>query len=147
MRIYLDMCCYNRPYDDQSQLKVALEAQSKLHIQNLIKEGKLDLIGSYTLDYENSRNPYEMRRKSISQFMKDNIKGYVGFERENVISPMAEKLMEKGVKEKDAYHLASAIYAGCEYFISTDIRLLKHKSTEIKLVSPVEFITETEEEE
>ena len=64
MRIYLDMCCYNRPYDDQSQLKVALEAQSKLHIQNLIKEGKLDLIGSYTLDYENSRNPYEMRRKS-----------------------------------------------------------------------------------
>lgn len=44
MRVYLDMCCYNRPYDDQSQLKVAMEAQSKLHIQNLISEGKLDRI-------------------------------------------------------------------------------------------------------
>lgn len=38
MRIYLDMCCYNRPYDDQSQLKVALETQSKLHIQHLIED-------------------------------------------------------------------------------------------------------------
>ena len=30
LRIYLDMCCYNRPYDDQSRLKVAMETQSKL---------------------------------------------------------------------------------------------------------------------
>lgn len=41
MRVYLDMCCYNRPYDDQSQLKVAMEAESKLHIQTLIKDEKL----------------------------------------------------------------------------------------------------------
>ena len=75
MRVYLDMCCYNRPYDDQSQLKVAMEAQSKLHIQSLIKDGTLDLIGSYTLDYEVSRNPYEMRRQSIIQFINANMKG------------------------------------------------------------------------
>jgi len=29
LKIYLDNCCYNRPYDDQSQLKVSLEAQAK----------------------------------------------------------------------------------------------------------------------
>ena len=40
MRVYLDVCSYNRPYDDQSQLRVAMEAQSKLHIQGLIKEGE-----------------------------------------------------------------------------------------------------------
>lgn len=38
LKIYLDMCCYNRPYDDQSQLKVVMETQSKLYIQSLIKE-------------------------------------------------------------------------------------------------------------
>ncbi len=32
LKIYLDNCCYNRPYDDQSQLKVSLEAQAKLEI-------------------------------------------------------------------------------------------------------------------
>jgi len=147
LRVYLDMCCYNRPYDDQSQMRVAMEAQSKLHIQNLIKEGKLELIGSYTLDYEVSRNPYEMRRKSIVQFIQDNMKGYVGEERDDAIRPMAEQLMETGVKEKDAYHVASAIYAGCDYFISTDVRLLKHTNNKIKLVTPIEFITETEADE
>ena len=147
MKIYLDMCCYNRPYDDQSQFKVALEAQSKLRIQNLIKDGKLDLISSYVLDYEVSRNPYEMRRRSIVQFIQNNAKGYVGAEREDIIRPIVDSIMATGVKEKDAYHVASAIYAGCEYFISTDIRLLKYQTDKIKLVTPIEFITETEEEE
>lgn len=71
MRVYLDMCCYNRPYDDQTQFKVAMEAQSKIHIQNLIKNGELELVGSYTLDYEASKNPFEMRRRSIVQFISE----------------------------------------------------------------------------
>ena len=50
MRVYLDMCCYNRPYDDQAQLKVAMETQSKLHIQMLIREKKLELVVSICLD-------------------------------------------------------------------------------------------------
>ena len=124
MRVYLDNCNYNRPYDDQTQLKVSLETQSKLHIQNLIKEGRLDLVGSYTLDYEISKNPFEMRRKSITKFLQDNMKAYVGVERDDVISASAEEIMNSGVKEKDAFHVASAIYAECEYFISTDMRLL-----------------------
>ena len=70
MRIYLDMCCFNRPYDDQTQMRVALEAQAKLHIQNRIPEGVYDLIGSYILDYEVSRNPFDMRRNSITSFIR-----------------------------------------------------------------------------
>lgn len=147
MRIYLDMCCYNRPYDDQSQFKVALETQSKLRIQSLIKDGRFDLITSYVLDYEVSRNPYEMRRRPIVEFMQSNAKGYVGLERADIIKPIAESIMRTGVKEKDAYHVASAIYAGCGYFISTDIRLLKYETDKIRLVTPIEFITETEGEE
>ncbi len=147
MRVYLDMCCYNRPYDDQSQLLVAMETQSKLHIQSLIREGTLDLIGSYTLDYEVSRNPFEMRRKSIVKFLHDNIAGYVGPERADSITPIADSIMETGVKEKDALHVASAIYAKCDYFISTDKRLLKYQSDQIKLVTPIEFVAETEGEE
>lgn len=88
-----------------------------------------------------------MRRQSIVQFIRDNMKGYVGAERAELIEPIAEEIMKTGVKEKDAYHVASAIYAGCEYFISTDIRLLKYKSDRIKLVTPIEFVTETEGEE
>ena len=36
VKIYLDNCCYNRPYDDQNQLKIELETKAKLYIQDLI---------------------------------------------------------------------------------------------------------------
>lgn len=54
--------------------------------------------------------------------------------------------MKTGIKFKDACHVASAMYAECEYFISTDIRLLKYTTDKIKMVTPVEFITEMESE-
>lgn len=44
MRIYLDNCCYNRPFDDQSQIRIALESQAKLYIQRLIVEKKIELV-------------------------------------------------------------------------------------------------------
>lgn len=146
MRVYLDMCCYNRPYDDQSQIRVSLETQAKLHIQGLIQEKQLELVTSYMLRYECGQNPYEMRRKAIMQFMDTHTMAYVGLERKATIEPMAMEIMKTGVKFKDACHVASAIYAKCEYFISTDRRLLKYRSNEIRMVNPIEFITETEDE-
>lgn len=145
MRIYLDMCCYNRPYDDQSQLKISMETQSKLYIQTLIKDGKLELAASYMLRYECGNNPFEMRRNAIFDFIDRNTCVYVGMERQMVIEAKAAEIMKTGVKYKDACHVASAIYAECEYFISTDTRLLKYKSSEIKMVTPIEFVTEMEE--
>lgn len=146
MRIYLDMCCYNRPYDDQSQLKIALETQAKLHIQNLIKEKKLELITSYMLRYECNNNPFEMRRTTIFDFINDNTFAYVGSERKTEIEKKAKEIMLTGIKFKDACHVASAIYAKCEYFISTDIRLLKYKTNDLKMMTPIEFISEMESE-
>lgn len=66
MRIYLDNCCYNRPYDDQTQLRISLESQAKLHIQEMIKDGKLELAASYMLTCENSRNRFEVKRAAIT---------------------------------------------------------------------------------
>ena len=146
MRIYLDMCCYNRPYDDQTQLKVALESQAKLYIQDLIKNKKLELISSYMLRYECGNNPVSMRRDAIFDFIDNNIIGYVGDDRKELIEEKASEIMKTGVKFKDACHVAAAIYAKCEYFISTDIRLLKYRSKEIKMVAPIEFVTEMEGE-
>ncbi|MDR2642826.1 MAG: hypothetical protein LBC74_08525 [Planctomycetaceae bacterium] len=46
-RIYLDNCCYNRPYDDQTQIKVAAETKAKLRIQRLVMDRKLELAVSF----------------------------------------------------------------------------------------------------
>ena len=53
-RLYLDNCCFNRPYDNQEQLKIYLETQAKLAIQEQIITGKYELIWSYILEYENA---------------------------------------------------------------------------------------------
>lgn len=145
MRVYLDMCCYNRPYDDQGQLKISMETQSKLYIQTLIKDGKLKLVTSYMLRYECGNNPFEMRRNAIFDFIDKYTYAYVGIERQIAIEEKAAEIMKTGIKYKDACHVASAIYGECEYFISTDARLLKYKSNEIKMVTPIEFVLETED--
>ncbi len=144
MRIYLDNCSYNRPYDNQSQMRIYLETQAKLYIQELIKQKKLKLVTSYVLDYENSRNRSSQKRMAIEKFMEDYATFYVSNRNENRIKEYATTIMETGVKEKDAYHVACAILAECEYFITTDDRLLKYQSENIKLVTPGEFIREVE---
>ena len=57
MRIYLDNCCFNRPYDDQRQISVSLDTQAKLYVQDKIKARELELVTSFVLNYENSQNP------------------------------------------------------------------------------------------
>ena len=144
MRIYLDNCSYNRPYDNQLQMLIYLETQAKLYIQELIKQKKLKLVTSYVLDYENSRNRSSQKRMAIEKFMEDYATFYVSNRNENRIKEYVTTIMETGVKEKDAYHVACAILAECEYFITTDDRLLKYQSENIKLVTPGEFIREVE---
>ena len=97
------------------------------------------------LRYECSNNPFEMRRNAIFDFIDKNTYAYIGIERQVNIATKAAEIMKTGIKYKDACHVVSAIYAECEYFISTDIRLLKYKSNEIKMVTPIQFVTETEE--
>lgn len=145
LKIYLDNCCYNRPYDDQSQLKISLEAQAKLEIQQRIRDGKYDLVSSYILIAENSANPFEMKKTDIQNFIDSYTHTYVSENFKDQIKKIAKEIMVTGVKLMDACHVASAILAGCCYFITTDTRLLKYKSEKIKLLNPLSFILEVEE--
>jgi len=63
MRIYLDNCCFNRPFDRQDDITTRLETEAKLYIQNQIKAGTLKLVWSYILDFENSRNPFLFKQQ------------------------------------------------------------------------------------
>ena len=147
MKIYLDNCSYNRPYDDQTQMRIHLETEAKLHIQDMIRQKKLELVTSYILDYENSNNRSLQKKMAIEKFMKEYAAFYVSNKNEDVIRGYADKIMNTGIKEKDAYHVACAIMAECKYFVTTDDRLLKYQSEKIILVTPGEFIRRMEEDE
>ncbi|MDR2732565.1 MAG: hypothetical protein LBB36_05030 [Fibromonadaceae bacterium] len=112
MKIYLDNCCYNRPFDEQRQIRVSLETQAKLHIQEQIKNEKIELAISFISRFENKENPDAISSISIADFFQ-RATTYIGAENFNDILGKASKLMKANIKMKDATHLACAIKAEC----------------------------------
>jgi predicted nucleic acid-binding protein len=144
MRIYLDNCCFNRPYDDQNQMKVYFETEAKLYIQEQIKLGKFQLVWSYILDFENYQNQDMNKRELISDWINFSVEDIE--ENEDIIKSSNE-LKKIGFDFYDSLHLACAIYAKCEYFMTTDNKILKKRDqiNSIKVINPIDFIRELEE--
>jgi len=141
MKIYLDNCCFNRPFDDQSQLRILLESEAKLRIQENIRSGTFELVWSYILDYENSKNPFRERREQIIKWRTYSDEDVE--ESEEVLN-IAVMIMKYGIKKLDSLHLACAIKANTDYFLTTDDGVIK-KATLIKniqIVDPIDFIKE-----
>lgn len=144
MKIYSDNCSFNRPFDDQSSMRVKLEAEAKLFIQEKIVIGKLQLIWSHILEYENMQNPFVERRNAIIEWKQIAIEKILGTK--NIVS-RASKLTRLGIKSKDALHVASAIEGKADYFLTTDDKLLKKLAgiKELVVINPVNFIPILEE--
>ena len=147
MRVYLDNCCFNRPYDDQSQLKIQMETQAKLEIQQQIRDEKLELATSYILEAENAVNPYERKRIDIQAFMDKYTKAFISEIQDKAVREQAAKIMETGIRLMDACHIACAMLAQCDVFLSTDKRVLKYQSEAIRIMNPVMFVMERSVEE
>jgi len=137
LKIYLDNCCFNRPYDDQSNLVISLETEAKLFIQDLILSGKLMLVWSFILDYENNDNPFYERKYSISTWKKIAVMDCNLCDK---IIDTARKMLNVGLRQKDASHIACAIYAGADYFITTDKKILNKSVKDIILINPIDFV-------
>lgn len=141
MRIYLDNCCFNRPFDDQSQIRIRLESEAKLKIQDDIIEGSINFVWSYILEAENTANPFEERERAIREWKQHAI---VNIKENSAILEKAKDLNQKGVRRKDALHIACAISAGCKYFLTTDDKILNKNEIieELTIIDPIGFIKE-----
>ena len=141
IKIYLDNCCFNRPFDSQSQLRVKLETEAKLKIQEYITLNKFQLIWSYILDYENSKNPFLERKEQIGKWHKYSI---VDIKANQSIIDKAVNFNNFGLKKFDSLHIACAVEAKAKYFITTDDGILI-KSDIVKetiIIDPISFIKE-----
>ena len=148
MKIYFDMNIYNRLFDDQTQIRIKFESMAINILFELIEQEKYDLVWSFILEYENVRNPFLERKlhiNYISSICKDTIKPD-----ENIKILAKDLVRYSNIKDKDALHLASAIYGNCEYFITCDDKFiktieknkdrLKHLIKNIKLYNPIDFL-------
>jgi predicted nucleic acid-binding protein len=151
MRIYLDNCAFNRPFDDQSRIRVRLESEAKLYVQEKIEKKEIELVWSYILDIENDQNPFEEKRRAIEKWKSLAI---VDVEETANLIEKANSFVTYGVRAKDALHVSSAIEGKADYFVTsaiegkadyfvtTDDKLLKKLSAvdEIQAVNPLDII-------
>ena len=145
IKVYLDNCTYNRPFDDQTRIKIALETEAKKHIQWLITEKAIDLVYSYINRLENDDNPFATRKNWINEFFK-KAAVYIDSGYAEAVEKRAASIMRSGIKTRDALHIASAAEGGCGYFITTDKPLLRHAPGGIIICNPIQFLDYYEEE-
>lgn len=140
MRVYLDTCSLNRPMDDKSQLRVALEAEAVLGILLDCESGRIKLVSSDVLFAEINRNPNPQKKASVTSLLTLSTET---IELSDSIEARALVLESRGFRAFDALHIASAEAGRVDYFCSCDDRLLKKARGQLdlmtKVVSPLEL--------
>jgi predicted nucleic acid-binding protein len=142
--IYLDNCCYNRPFDDQAETRIRIETEAKLAVQELVRSGKVDLVWSFILEYENECNPFVKRRAFTSSWIKLS---KVTVPPDPEIFNRARALKDIGLSALDALHVACAEHSHASCFLTTDRTILKKRGLiyGMMIQDPGEFILEWEE--
>lgn len=143
MRIYLDCCSLQRPFDDKSQPRIAVEAEAVLVILTMCELGQLTLISSEAMQFEIGRIPDHERKEEALAILKI-AKETVCLTQE--LESLARRLKASGMKPLDALHLASASISKADYFCTCDDKFLKKARNfgglNTTAVSPTELIME-----
>ncbi len=144
MKIYMDVCCLNRPFDDQNQDRIHLEAESVLSILSFVEKGKWHLLNSDAILYEINKIP-DTERKIEVRFVISLAKEYIRLNKK--IFERAEQIQKIGVKSFDALHVACAEVGKADIFLTTDDQLLKKlrqhsDKIKVKAANPLEWIEE-----
>lgn len=122
MRIYLDVCCLNRPFDDQRQERVRLEAEAVLTLLRRVESGRWVLTGSEVVDFEIGQIIDLERRQRVYALAGLAITKH---RMTQAVRTRAKEWIEQGLKPVDAFHIACAEDAGVDVFLTTDDQLLR----------------------
>jgi len=89
------------------------------------------------LDHENSDNPFKNRREQITLW--EGMAKTIIAPTQQVLTRTKE-LEQLGIKTKDAMHIACAIEAKSDYFITTDKKVLNKSVADVTIINPMEFV-------
>jgi predicted nucleic acid-binding protein len=142
LRIYLDLNCFNRPFDNQSQQRIADETVAVFHILQRVVDGSDELVWSDVLSFENNQHPLADRSQEISRWMSESAKVIAVTDD---VQALAAHLHAGGAKALDAVHLACAEVAKCDYFMTCDDSLLRagnRAGLTTRVVTPIKYVEE-----
>ena len=142
MLLYLDLNCFNRPFDDQQQDRIAQETTAVFAILQRIVAGVDQLAWSAILDFENAQHPLADRHTEIAHWAQ-RATIYIAITPQ--AAARAQALTTVELKALDAAHLACAEVAACDRFLTCDDRLLRraaHVQMGLGLQNPTDYVQE-----
>ena len=146
MRLYIDLNCFNRPFDDQGQERVRHETEAVLAVLTRIVEGKDTLVWSSVMTFENDRHPRSDRRDEIALW-EGRAERAVALTAS--LEERARQIGQQGVGALDAAHLAAAENGGAEIVLTCDdvlIRRAARLGLALRVLNPVAYFNEIKDD-
>ena len=144
MKIYLDVSSLNRPFDDQSQMRVRLEAEAVAIIVEECENGAWQQVSSQMAKIEIAAMRDADRRARVLLLLPDEADV---LELSEEIFARGKALESYGFKAADAVHVAAGEALEADVFLSCDdrlCRLAKRRRSElkVKVANPLEWLKE-----
>ena len=147
MKIYLDVSCLNRPFDDQSQARIRIETAAVTLIFERIDAGLWQQVSSEMAVIELDAITDVDRQNRVRMLLPES-KAIMKLD-ETTFQRAAE-LERLGFKPADAVHVAAAERAKADVLLSCDDRLCRlakrrRRDLQVKVVNPVDWLKEMED--
>ncbi len=144
MRLYLDMCCLKRPFDDQSQPRIAVETAAVIAVLVAAERGEHELLRSAAHYAENEADPDPERRAAITAWLAA---GPPPQEATDAVRSRFAQFRSAGISRMDALHLAWAAELSADAFLTTDDRFLSRArrlgdTLTLRVINPTVFAQE-----
>ncbi len=146
MKIYLDVCCLNRPFNDQRDPRIRLESEAVLFILQRIDSGTWTHVTSEMAQIEiGSIKQPELRKRILSMLPPTD--SIMHLDEPTLLR--AQVLEALGLKGADAVHVAAAESLAADVFLTCDDRLMKAaarhaKDIRVRVVGPLAWVKEYE---
>jgi len=141
IKVYLDSCCFCRPFDDLTQEKIQAEAEAVKTVINLSASGKIILASSEFVKYEIKQIRLDEKREKVLAFYCAD-EYYVLTDK---IGRLAKYYQNFNLKTFNSLHLAAAEKNGVDYLLTTDIDFVNFSTRfthNVKVTNPCDFIKE-----
>ncbi|TWT45653.1 PIN domain protein [Phycisphaerae bacterium RAS1] len=146
MQIYLDVCCLNRPFDDQSRQRIRLESDAVQAILERVERGEFQLLTSGAADSELIRVADFDRREAVRELAGRACR-HIPLSSD--IGRRALALEQGKLDPLDALHLAYAESVPCDILFTVDDAFVRRAArlsppSPVRVVNPAPWILEHE---
>ena len=147
MKLYLDVSCLNRPFDDQNQARIRIETAAVTLIFERIDAGLWQQVSSEMAVIEIDAIIDADRQNRVRMLLPES----------NTIMKLTEATFRRaaelerfGFKPADAVHVAAAERAKADVLLSCDDRLCRlakrrQRDLQVKVANPIDWLREMED--